>query len=169
MTPMSTSAEAVTNCPDQQSLRTDIAWLLHRAAHRMRVEWDVMARENGLRDLRDWIVLTAIGEGAKRTQLAIGLELGFDKTTLTSLLDRLERDGFVVRTLDPNDRRARIPELTQAGEAVAAKMASAREKLDGAALEKFSQREREVFFAVLGDLAGQGEDNEEPLHGSCMR
>lgn len=169
MGPMSDSAEAGTHCPNTPSLRKDIAWLLHRAAHRMRTEWDAMARENGLRDLRDWIVLTAICEGAKRTQLAIGLELGLDKTTLTSLLDRLERDGFVVRTLDPNDRRARIPELTPTGAAVQAKMVLAREKLDGAALKDFSPQQQEAFFTILVDMAGLGDNNEEPLHGSCMR
>src|SRR5690606_33806547 len=108
---MSSSVEQFPSCPNTPSVKTDIAWLLHRAAHRIRGEWDEVAREHGLRDMRDWIVLAAIGEGEPRTQLAIGQELGLDKTTLMSILDRLERDGFMVRTVAPHDRRARVPEL----------------------------------------------------------
>ncbi|HZE37348.1 MAG TPA: hypothetical protein VE172_00900, partial [Stackebrandtia sp.] len=68
---MSTDAGSFPTCPATPSLHTDVAWLLHRAAQRMKGSWDTIARQHGLRDLRDWIVLTAIGEGVKRTQLAI--------------------------------------------------------------------------------------------------
>ncbi|HZE37857.1 MAG TPA: hypothetical protein VE172_03520, partial [Stackebrandtia sp.] len=84
------------------------------------------------------------------------------------LLDRLERGGFVVRTLDPGDRRARIPELTEAGAAVRSKMAEAREKVDGAALSGFTDEQRDDFYLVLGGIAGIDEDDAEPTHGSCM-
>ena len=57
------------------------------------------------------IAATLIAEPG-RTQLALGHALGLDKTTVTSLLDRLEADGLIVRSLDPHDRRARIPEIT---------------------------------------------------------
>jgi DNA-binding MarR family transcriptional regulator len=51
---------------------------------------------------------------ALHDQRAVNLAkaLEFDKTALTSLLDRLKADLLIVRTLDPHDRRARIPELT---------------------------------------------------------
>src|ERR1700689_2249094 len=90
----------------------DLTWLLHRAAQRMRVALDQVARAQGLSGVRDWIVLSALIAGPGGTQLALGHALGLDKTTLTSLLDRLETDGLVVRSLDPHDRRARIPEVT---------------------------------------------------------
>lgn len=166
---MSTSVEQFPSCPNTPSVKTDIAWLLHRAAQRIRQEWDGVAREHGLRDMRDWIVLAAIGEGEKRTQLAIGQELGLDKTTLMSVLDRLEADGFVVRTVDPNDRRARVPELTPAGQKVRDLKGEARRRTEEGALETFGLDERHAFFAVLSRLAGVHDDSSEPTHGSCMR
>ncbi|ADD42213.1 MarR family winged helix-turn-helix transcriptional regulator [Stackebrandtia nassauensis] len=166
---MSSSVEPFPTCPNTSSVRTDIAWLLHRAAQRIRQEWDVAAREHGLRDMRDWIVLAAVGEGEKRTQLAIGQELGLDKTTLMSVLDRLERDGFVVRTVDPNDRRARVPELTEIGAKVRDLKVPARQRVEEAALTGASTEDRHVFFSVLSQLAGVDSDSEEPSHGSCMR
>lgn len=165
----SMSVEPFPSCPNTPSVKTDIAWLLHRAAQRIRHEWDVVARDNGLRDMRDWIVLCAIGEGEKRTQLAIGQELGLDKTTLMSVLDRLERDGFVVRTMDPNDRRARVPELTPAGQKVRDLKGEARRRLDAMALEPFGPDDQHAFFTVLSRLAGVDDDSPEPTHGSCMR
>lgn len=167
---MSTTPEAIANCRERRSLKQDITWLLHRAAQRIRVEMDGVAAQYGLRDLRDWIVLTAIVEGEKRTQLAIGQELGLDKTTLTSVLDRLERDGHLVRTLDPHDRRARIPELTAQGLDVQAQMVRAKATIDESLLADFTADEQQCFLAVLGSLAGVDCDSgDEPVHGSCMR
>ncbi len=40
-------------------------------------------------------------------------ETGLAKTTLTSMLDRLENSGHVSRTFDPNDRRAVRIRLTE--------------------------------------------------------
>jgi DNA-binding MarR family transcriptional regulator len=37
------------------------------------------------------------------------------KSNVTQLVDRLETDGLVSRTSDPNDRRSRFAVLTEAG------------------------------------------------------
>ena len=93
----------------------DLTWLLHRAAQRMRAALDLVAIAHGLAGVRDWIVLSALIAQPGRTQLALGHALGLDKTTLTSLLDRLETGGLIIRSLDPHDGRARIPQVTTAG------------------------------------------------------
>src|SRR5262245_48418383 len=74
----------------------DLTWLLHRGAQRLRTALDEVAHELGLSGARDWIVLTALVAGPARTQLALGHELGLDKTTMTLLLDRLTSAGLVV-------------------------------------------------------------------------
>jgi MarR family transcriptional regulator, organic hydroperoxide resistance regulator len=53
-----------------------------------------------------------------------------DPSTLTTMVQRLERDGFVQRTRDPADARARVIELTPKG-----------------------RRAREAFLARVGDGA----------------
>jgi MarR family transcriptional regulator, transcriptional regulator for hemolysin len=67
------------------------------------------------------------GDPAQRTQLEIATQLGIDKSTLVPILDRLERDGLIVRTFSERDRRVRIPRATQAGLAVASQVATARD------------------------------------------
>ena len=45
----------------------------------------------------------------------LGRSAGLEPSTMTGLLDRMERDGLVVRAADPTDRRAQRIFLTDAG------------------------------------------------------
>ena len=101
---------------------SELTWLLHRAAQRLHTAVGVEAERHGL-TLRDHIVLSALDKTRGLTQVELGLALGVDKTTLVSELDRLEKAGLIERTVDPRDRRARIPALTTAGDSLRATIA----------------------------------------------
>jgi DNA-binding MarR family transcriptional regulator len=64
---------------------------------------------------RGYQVLAAVGHGAPRSQTALANLLGIERTPMTYLIDELENSGFVQRTLDPEDRRARIIHATPLG------------------------------------------------------
>lgn len=64
---------------------------------------------------------------------------GLAKTTLTSMLDRLERSGHILRLLDPDDRRAVRICLTESAEDL-------REKY-----ERVSAMMNEVFYRGFSD------------------
>ncbi len=159
------SVTAASDTPAAQP--ADLTWLLHRAAHRMRGELDAVARAHGLAGVRDWIVLTALGRGQPRTQLQLGTELGVDKTTLTSLLDRLERDQLVVRRLDPHDRRARIPEATDRGRQLQARIAQARDEAEAHLLAGFTPDEQNLLRSLLTRLA-EGSETSADKSGPCL-
>ncbi len=53
-------------------------------------------------------------DGLKANEL--GRRAGLEPSTMTGLLDRMERDGLVNRKPDPNDRRANLICLTKRGE-----------------------------------------------------
>lgn len=131
----------------------DLTWLLHRAAQRMRTALDEVARSFGLAGARDWLVLSAIAGGPPQTQLALAHAVGLDKTTLTSLLDRLENRGLVTRSLDSHDRRARIPELTPAGRDTQQRVTRARDEAEATVLRGFTDAERELLRDLLRRLA----------------
>jgi DNA-binding MarR family transcriptional regulator len=120
------------------------------------------AEKHGLQ-LRDYIVLSALAMTPNLTQGELGKALGLDKTTLMSQLDRLERMGLVVRRSDPRDRRARIPEITEAGTALRAKVASACAAAEAAVLTDYSQDQVQVFRRMLFEVIGDSEDR-----GSCL-
>ncbi|MGE5135777.1 MAG: MarR family winged helix-turn-helix transcriptional regulator [Gemmatimonadota bacterium] len=120
------------------------------------------AEKHGLQ-LRDYIVLSALGMTPNLTQGELGKALGLDKTTLMSQLDRLERMGLIVRRNDPRDRRARIPEITGAGNAIRAEVARACDRVEAAALNSFSQDQVQAFRRILSEIIGDSQDR-----GSCL-
>lgn len=146
----------------------DLTWLLHRAAQRMRAALDQVATAQGLAGVRDWIVLSALIAGPGRTQLALGHALGLDKTTLTSLLDRLETAGLIIRGLDPHDRRARIPEVTTAGRRVQARVTRARDHAETELLKTFTPQEQHLLRDLLTRLAADQPGDCLHPSGSCI-
>jgi DNA-binding MarR family transcriptional regulator len=155
----SITAAAGVSDPD----RRDLTWLLHRAAQHMRVGLDEAARAHGLTGARDWIVLSALAAGPRQTQLALAHSLGLDKTTMTSLLDRMESRGLITRATDSHDRRARIPELTGEGRRVQAEVTSARDSVEVGLLSGFTADEQSQLRGLLTRLTVT-----PSAHGSCI-
>jgi DNA-binding MarR family transcriptional regulator len=56
--------------------------------------------------------LFVIAGGDARTPGKVAEALGVSRTTVTGLLDRLEGEGLLTRTVDPNDRRCFVLQLT---------------------------------------------------------
>jgi DNA-binding MarR family transcriptional regulator len=84
---------------------------LHVLAARL-VDLDLTASEiNALANLAD---------GRARTASELGAAVGSRPTTLTSVLDRLERRGHITRGARPGDRRAVLIEVTDSGRQAAA-------------------------------------------------
>jgi len=131
----------------------DLTFLLHAAADRMTVDLDRAAVEMGLSDVRDWLVLAVLDDGQQRTQLELSRLVCVDKTTLISVLDRLEQHKLVVRTVDPADRRVRIPQITPAGRRVYAKFATARDTAEARALDGVDAADRQLLLELLARIA----------------
>jgi MarR family transcriptional regulator, organic hydroperoxide resistance regulator len=73
-------------------------------------------------------------------------------TTLTGVLDRLENRGYLTRELDATDRRSfRLP-LTEAGQAVAARVRAAVADIERDALAGLSATQIAGFHAVITAL-----------------
>jgi len=133
----------------------DLAILLHAAVGRVTVDLDNYAAEKGLKDSRDWLVLAALDDGQQRTQLELSRVVCVDKTTLITVLDRLERQELVVRAVDPNDRRVRIPQITPTGREVFAEFAIARDAAEARALAGVSADDRALLLQLLGRIANR--------------
>jgi DNA-binding MarR family transcriptional regulator len=134
----------------------DLTWLAHRAAEALGEAFNHVSREAGLADLRDWLVLALVSDGTQRTQLEIATQLGIDKSTLVPLLDRLEKDGLIVRTLSERDRRVRIPQATPAGVEVVSTVAVARDAAINDRLAAIPPSDRAIFHAALWSIVGGG-------------
>jgi DNA-binding MarR family transcriptional regulator len=90
--------------------------------------------------------------GGSLSQQAIGERLRIDRTTMVSLIDDLERAGYVKRERNPDDRRAYALTLTAAGRRAQARAEGA---VDAHALEFFgqlSEAERQELHRLLARL-----------------
>lgn len=119
---------------------------LHRATHA--TLHALGARLAGL-DLPapDINALANLADGARHVG-ELGRATATKPTTLTSVLDRLARRGFIVRELDPADRRSFLISLTPAGAAVAHRVAAAIRDLEREALASVTEAELTGFRAV---------------------
>ncbi|GLY02822.1 MULTISPECIES: MarR family transcriptional regulator [Actinoplanes] len=144
------------------SIDSEVTWLLHRAAQRMRCASGEQAEKHGLA-LRDYIVLNALSKTPGLTQGELGKSLGLDKTTLMSQLDGLERRGLVVRHNDPRDRRLRIPVITEDGEALRTTVAAACVTVEADLLGAFTADEAQSLRHMLVTIIGA-----TPDRGSCL-
>lgn len=133
---------------------TGLTWLMHRAASRLRCEFDGVARDAGLGDVREWVVLTALADGHSRTQLELGRMIGVDKTTLMAILDRMEQRELIVRTVDPSDRRVRIPQATPAGLALQVEVSRRRDEQEARILADVSADDQQTLRTLLAHIAG---------------
>ncbi len=152
----------------RQVLRTsDLNWLLHRAAQRMGDVLESAAVRHGI-GMRGQLVLSALRAQSGRTQLALGADLGLDKTTLTTVLDKLENTGLIRRQPDPQDRRVRIPTITEAGEQLQERVDHDVHLAERELLATLEPDERRILEDTLRRLITTEIGCEPRSAGSCM-
>ena len=86
-------------------------------------------------------------DGSSLTQISQGLML--ENPTVTGLIDRLEKSGYVKRSDHPNDRRVYLVYLTEKGSRVAEKALPIVKKLNEEIKKGYSKKEIEGFKKVL--------------------
>lgn len=96
--------------------------------------------------------LANLADGAGRTVSQLGAAIGIRPTTLTGVLDRLERRGYLTRNARAGDRRAVLIELTPAGRDTAATIQEAISGLERRALADVSADAIAGFHRVLRAL-----------------
>lgn len=89
-------------------------------------------------------------DGLLPSQLAEKTAL--DRPTTSGLLERLERDGWIERRLDPTDRRAIRVHLTPKAQGRRADILATFEDINGRFLRKYSNREWQQLQWLLGRL-----------------
>lgn len=89
-------------------------------------------------------------DGAKFKDLA--KSVGIDGSTLTGILDRMERGGFVERRDDPEDRRSLLVFLTEKSKEIGPDMINLAARLDCDIRKQFDEADFATFVKVLDQL-----------------
>lgn len=97
--------------------------------------------------------LLQLDPGVPVTVAQLQAATGQRASTMTGVLDRLERGGLVERALNPEDRRSFTVVLTQPGVTVGRRIRKTFADLDTLAQRGVSGRSLDGYFEVLGRLA----------------
>ncbi len=100
----------------------------------------------------EFAVLQHLQSDRGRRLTDIGAELLCVKSTITRLVDRLEADGLVRRTPDPDDRRAQRLLLTPLGVATRDRAAMLHDSAVEQRMALLDLDEQQVFSALLEKL-----------------
>jgi DNA-binding MarR family transcriptional regulator len=100
--------------------------------------------------------LANLADGQGRTISQLGAAVGSKPTTLTSVLDRLERRGHLTRTTRAGDRRSVLIELTESGRETAAHISRTLADLERRALDGLPSEAVAGFYSVLDALTKEG-------------
>jgi MarR family transcriptional regulator, transcriptional regulator for hemolysin len=100
----------------------DLSFLLDKTSEALTARMTTALADLGL-TARQYCVLDKASAG-DRTQGQIAEVALLDKTTMVTTLDGLERAGLARRVPSPTDRRARLVETTEEGEALVGKAAA---------------------------------------------
>jgi DNA-binding MarR family transcriptional regulator len=81
--------------------------------------------------------------------IELSKQAGLEPSTMTGLLDRMERDGLVVRSADLNDRRAQRIFLTDSGREVKSPVLDIVERTFDTVFENIAENELSLLKDIL--------------------
>jgi DNA-binding MarR family transcriptional regulator len=105
-------------------------------------------RRHGL-TLAQWGLLRRLWVQDGRSQVELQNLLQVEPSSITGLVQRLERLGLVYRQTDPVDKRVRRVYLTEEGYAREPLARHLAEEVNAQALRDFTPEERQAFFQML--------------------
>ena len=145
--------QAQNDKPSQSPSLTSIGFLLHRAQSRLR-DGVVEAIEGSGLHPGQLAVLGVLSDKGPLSQRALAEASQIEKSSLVLFLDALERDGWLYRADDPEDRRANLVKLTPKGKAKFAVLGLRLQKAQEAFLTPISKAEHAQLIDLLMRLGG---------------
>lgn len=114
---------------------------------------NVMIKENVRVTTAQAGILFLLKQKSGQSMSEMSQMLSIDNSTLTGLVDRLERSGFVRRNSNPGDRRALNIDITDAGIRELEKAKTVIGRINEEIKVGFSEQEMESFKRVLQHFA----------------
>jgi len=97
-----------------------------------------------------------------RTPAELADAAGVTRATMTGLIDTLEKDDFVRRHRDPNDRRMMSVDLTPAGEELIKKLLPNHFRMMASLMETLTPEERGTLVRLLNKILQQAILHRDP-------
>jgi MarR family transcriptional regulator, organic hydroperoxide resistance regulator len=128
-----------------------LPYLLNRAGTRIAASFSEEVRPLGA-TLQMWRVLAALREQDGRRMGDLSTTTSIEVSTLTRLIDNMEKRGLVARRRDPQDARAIVLHVTSAGRRLTQRIVPIAERYETVALAGFNSAETRTLKAALRRL-----------------
>jgi DNA-binding MarR family transcriptional regulator len=103
-------------------------------------------------------VLSHLSEGGPCSIADVHDSFGHRRSTLTSILNRLEDRGLIAREIHPDDRRSYLLRLTREGRPLATRARRSLERLEAEALSGVGEQQVSAFIAVIEAIEAAAEE-----------
>ena len=127
---------------------------LHKASRQVQIYMNARCRPLGVSTMEAHLLGYCAAKGPQPIT-ELHRVLGQNKSTLTAIVDRLERRKLVIRRLNPADRRSWLIELTTGGNALAAKLQMKYREFETRLLARIKLQDLAGFesvMAVIGEV-----------------
>ncbi len=128
-----------------------LPYLLNRAGARLAASFEKDVRKRGA-SLQEWRVLAALRERDGRRMGDLSETTAIEVSTLTRLVDGMERRRLVKRQRDPGDARVVLLHVAPSGRRLTGRLLPIAERYERVALAGFSAKEAETLRAALRRL-----------------
>ena len=151
------------SAPQPEFINGYLSYLLSRAGHAVYKDFDSIVRAAGLSSL-EWRVLATLSDGDGLTIGDLAREVLAKQPTLTKLVQRMEKAGWVHRGADPLDaRRTLVFETMQGRSAVAGLLEQAKQH-EAQLLSGFSARDVTALKKILRALISRDDPTGPPAN-----
>jgi DNA-binding MarR family transcriptional regulator len=128
-----------------------LPYLLNRAGARIAAAFNAEMRQIGA-SLQVWRVLAALREKDGRRMGDLSKTTSIEVSTLTRLVDNMEKDGLVTRRRESGDARAILLHVTPSGRRLTQRIVPIAQRYETVALKGFTAGEAEVLRKALRRL-----------------
>ena len=128
-----------------------LPYLLNRAGARIAAAFSAEVRPLGA-TLQMWRVLAALREGDGRRMGDLSETTSIEVSTLTRLVDNMEKKGLVARRREAGDARVVALHVTPAGRRLTQRISPIAERYESVALAGFTAAEADILKAALRRL-----------------
>lgn len=105
-----------------------------------------------------YAALTVLRDNPGVDQITLAGLIAYDRVTISGVLSRLEKRGFLERAVSGTDRRARSLRMTEAGAALLDQLGGAVERAQLRMLEGLSPGEKAIFLELLHKATAAGNE-----------
>ncbi|WP_405069584.1 MarR family transcriptional regulator [Kribbella sp. NBC_01510] len=131
-----------------------VLWALGRASQQSQRLVRQHMTDAGVRTLH-YHVLASLADDGEAVQATLADRIVLDRSDLVTVLDELEALDYVVRRVDPADRRRKIVAITAMGKKQLVAMDQLIYAAEAELLEPLSASERKTLLELLGRLTAE--------------